>query len=101
MRSESIVLGIDLATANARVLAVGVETGQIIAQTDAPLALPVRAANAGRGQQANYAEVVFALIKSVTAVLGAQSRNIRALCTTGTSERLFRATALESPPGTR
>lgn len=99
MRSESIVLGIDLATATARVLAVGVETGQIIAQTDAPLALPVRAANAGRGQRANYAEVVFGLIKSVTAALGAQSRNIRALCTTGTSGTIVPCNSLGVPSG--
>ncbi|WP_449374449.1 FGGY family carbohydrate kinase [Arthrobacter psychrolactophilus] len=85
MRGDPIVLGIDLATANARVLAVDTSTGQTVAQANAPVSSPVRTDDGSSTQQANYAEVVFALIKAVAADLGLRSRDVRAICTTGTS----------------
>lgn len=82
---EPIVLGIDLATANARVLAVGVDTGRTLAQAQSPLSPPVRAANGRSEQLANYADVVVELIEAVATELGAYSKAIQALCITGTS----------------
>lgn len=99
MHSGTIVLGIDLATANARVLAVGVGAGLTLAQAGAPLDPPVNEENGGRAQRANYAEVVFGLIAAVVVELGAQSEQIQALCTTGTSGTIVPSNRYGVPTG--
>ncbi|RFA17313.1 hypothetical protein B7R21_00825 [Subtercola boreus] len=79
----SVVLGIDLATGDARVLAVDAETGEHLAERST--ALPTVSTAGTREQPAVYAEAVFALIAAVTAALGARASDIAALSTTGTS----------------
>ncbi|MGN6503003.1 MAG: hypothetical protein ACTHKX_08900, partial [Pseudolysinimonas sp.] len=78
-----IVLGIDLATAGARVQAVDAESGETLAELRAPLAVTGSAGE--RTQPARYAEVVRELIGGVTGLLGARAPEVRALSITGTS----------------
>ncbi|HTL39840.1 MAG TPA: FGGY-family carbohydrate kinase [Pseudolysinimonas sp.] len=78
-----IVLGIDLATAGARVQALEVESGATLAELRAPL--PVTGSAGERTQPPRYAEVVRDLITGVTGLLGARAAEVRALSITGTS----------------
>ena len=85
MSTEPLVLGIDLATANARVVAVGIESGRTLCEVHAPLPRPHSSAPGWSEQDPQYAAVALGLIKEITAALGPASANIRALSTTGTS----------------
>ena len=78
-----IVLGIDLATAGARVQAVDAESRATLAELRAPLAVTGSAPE--RTQPPRYAEVVRDLITGVTGLLGARAAEVRALSITGTS----------------
>jgi xylulokinase len=78
-----IVLGIDLATAGARVQAVDAESGETLAESRAPLAVTGSAGE--RTQPPRYAEVVRDLIAGVAATLGSRAAEVRALSITGTS----------------
>ncbi|MFT2818069.1 FGGY-family carbohydrate kinase [Leifsonia sp. A12D58] len=81
---RAVVLGIDLATANARVIAVDAETGVTIAERTALLPAP-QGCNGVREQAPAYAEVAQRLIAMLTADLGQSARGISALSITGTS----------------
>jgi len=75
----TVVLGVDLATGDARVLAVDLATGTPLAEATAPLAVE------GTEQPAVYAAVAADLIAQVVRELGTRSAEIAALAITGTS----------------
>jgi xylulokinase len=100
----SIVLGVDLATAEVRVQAVDVESGSALAERRAPL--PVRdagegsvAAGGARLQPARYGELARELIAAVAADLGDRAGEVRALSATGTSGTVVPADAAGRPTG--
>jgi len=95
----SIAIGIDLATANARVLALDVETGAVCAQSAAPLPAPVRTLDGGSTQAAEYWPIVQRLLGAVTDALGSRRLDIRAISATGTSGSVVPADARNRPLG--
>ncbi len=80
----SVVLGVDLATAHARVVALD-EDGSVLAERDHPLPGVDSPVEGAREQQAAYAEVVTSLLGRVTDDLGSRGPDVRALSLTGTS----------------
>ncbi len=82
---SGIALGVDLATASARCVALDLETGQLVAAADAPLAPPERAPGGVSLQAATYAAVALDLVRRVTQHLGDRAREVVALSATGTS----------------
>lgn len=95
----SIAIGVDLATANARVLALDVETGAVCAHASAPLPSPVRAGDGASTQAAEYWNVVRSLLRSVTRDLGDRSAAIVAISATGTSGSVVPADVDNRPVG--
>lgn len=100
----SIVLGIDLATAEARVQAVDVETGVALAEHRKPLALRVTSTstNAGparREQPPLHGRAALELIALVLADLGSRAADVRALSVTGTSGTVVPVDAAGTPLG--
>ncbi|PPF76989.1 carbohydrate kinase [Subtercola sp. Z020] len=97
----SVVLGIDLATGDARVLAVDAETGEHLAERSTALPTTSTAWQNGatREQPAVYAEAVFGLIRAVVGALGPRSADIAALSTTGTSGTVVPTDADGRPSG--
>ncbi|MFB2585797.1 FGGY-family carbohydrate kinase [Herbiconiux liukaitaii] len=91
----TIVLGIDLATAEARVLAVDESTGAALAERRAPLPLRERS----RTQRAAYGDVAIELIAAVVAALGSRSLDVGALSVTGTSGTVVPVDAAGAPVG--
>lgn len=79
----TVVLGIDLATADVRVQAVDAETGSSLLELRSPLA--VTGLEGTRTQEPRYGELARDLIAAVAAGLGARAAEIRALSITGTS----------------
>lgn len=79
-----IALGIDLATAGARVHAIDVETGASLAEVRGALPAPTERAGV-RVQDPRYAEVVSELLDQLAARLGPDAARVCALATTGTS----------------
>ncbi|MPZ95003.1 MAG: carbohydrate kinase [Propionibacteriales bacterium] len=80
----SVVLGVDLATASARVVAVDL-AGAVLTETAVPLP-PVRHSAGGRAEQdADYAAVVHVAIGATAHRLGARADDVVALSITGTS----------------
>ncbi|MCZ2830853.1 FGGY family carbohydrate kinase [Modestobacter sp. VKM Ac-2986] len=94
-----LVLGIDLATAGARLLAVDVASGRVQASVEAPLPPPVVPAPGHLEQRPVYAEVVRALLRAATASLGARAAGVRALSVTATSGSVVAADAHGVPTG--
>jgi D-ribulokinase len=95
----SIAIGIDLATANARVLALDVDTGAICAQSSAPLPAPVRGSGGESTQAPEYWSIVRDLLRSVTRALGARRNDIDAISATGTSGSVVPADLQNRPLG--
>ncbi|WP_170151825.1 xylulokinase [Subtercola boreus] len=93
----SVVLGVDLATGDARVLAVDAETGAHLAERST--ALPTVSTAGTREQPAVYAEAVFAMIAAITDALGSRASDIAALSITGTSGTVVPADLLGRPVG--
>jgi len=98
----TIVLGIDLATAEVRVQAVDVATGQTVAGARA--ALPLRnAAGSGpagaRVQPPDHGRLARELITAVGGRLGARAKEVRGLSITGTSGTVVPADARGRPVG--
>jgi sugar (pentulose or hexulose) kinase len=93
----TVVLGIDLATAEARVLAVDAHTGEALAELSAPLELT--GSGPDRTQSSRYAEVVGDLVRGITSALGPRAREVRALSITGTSGTIVPADAAGVPVG--
>ena len=83
----TVVLGVDLATAHARVVALDTD-GTMLGQRDAALP-PVRTpAEGAREQDPDYLAVVTTLLGGLAADLGDRAREVQALSITGTSGTL-------------
>lgn len=93
----TIVLGIDLATADVRVQAVDVETGASLVELRR--ALEVTGAGRSRTQPARYGEYARGLVAAVAARLGARVSEVRALSITGTSGTVVPVDASGCPVG--
>lgn len=79
-----LVVGIDLATAGARVHVVDLADGAELVRVSAPLP-PPRVHRGVRVQDAAYATVAFELLERAIAELGARRGEVRAMSVTGTS----------------
>jgi sugar (pentulose or hexulose) kinase len=93
----TIVLGIDLATADVRVQAVDVETGETIVEFHRTLA--VTGSGGQRTQPARHGEWARELVAAVSVRLGQRSREIGALSITGTSGTVVPVDAEGAPVG--
>ncbi|MEP9381056.1 FGGY-family carbohydrate kinase [Nocardioides cheoyonin] len=94
----TVALGLDLATAAARLLAV-TDEGAVVAERTAALA-PVESPAAGhREQRPVYPEVARRLLAAVVADLGPLAARVRALATSGTSGTVVPADAAGAPIG--
>ncbi len=80
-----IALGIDLATASARCVAVDVGTGAVVAAADGPLPTPDRRPGGVSTQPAGYATVALDLVGRVCRQLADRARTVVAVAVTGTS----------------
>lgn len=80
-----VTLGIDLATASARCVALDGCTGAVLAHADAPLPAPVRSVGGVSRQAADYAAVSFAVMATVCRELASAASRVGALSITGTS----------------
>ncbi|MDQ6659296.1 MAG: FGGY-family carbohydrate kinase [Actinomycetota bacterium] len=85
MTSHPVVLGIDLATSAARVLAIDAADGRLLGFVGGNLPAPVRSAADGSRQRPDYAAVVGDLIGQTVRTLGERAGDIAALTVTGTS----------------
>ena len=85
MPEHAIALGVDLATAGGRCVAIDMSTGAVLARAERPLPSPVRTAGGQSRQRAAYGEVTLALVDEVTRALGPAARTVRAISITGTS----------------
>lgn len=85
MTSHPVVLGIDVATSAARVLAIDAADGRLLGFVGGNLPAPVRSAAGGSRQQPDYAAVVGDLIGQTVRTLGVRAADIAALSVTGTS----------------
>lgn len=93
-----IVLGVDLATADVRVVAVDAESGAVLAERRA--SLPVSPSTDGsRMQPALHGELTRQLISALAADLGSRAAGIRALSITGTSGTVVPVDATGRPVG--
>ena len=81
---SGVVIGVDLATASARAVAMDLDTGMLRAVRSAPLPTPVRAADGSSEQEPGYVAAAMDVIGAVVADLGSAA-GIRALSITGTS----------------
>jgi sugar (pentulose or hexulose) kinase len=94
----TITLGVDLATANARVLAVD-EGGEVLAEREAALPGVLSPEPGVREQRAAYLPTVLDLLAAVAADLGDRATDVAALCLTGTSGTLVPCDASGRPTG--
>jgi xylulokinase len=85
MAAAATVLGIDLATAGARCVAIDARTGAVIARSSLGLPRPVRSPGGHSRQSAAYGEVVLALVAAVCRELPSGAGEVRAVSVTGTS----------------
>lgn len=85
MVATATVLGIDLATAGARCVALDAQTGAVLARSSQSLPRPVRSAGGHSRQSAAYGEVVLALVAAVCRELPSEAGEVSAVCVTGTS----------------
>lgn len=86
--SDAAVLGIDLATAGARCVALDAQTGALLGAARGELPGPVRSADGHSRQSAAYGDIALQLIEEVCRKLPPSSPPIRAVCVTGTSGTL-------------
>jgi sugar (pentulose or hexulose) kinase len=80
-----LVLGVDLATAAVRVLAVDVATGAVVTSAEAPLPAPASPHPGELEQLPVHAEVVRSVLRAATSALGPRAAAVRALSVTATS----------------
>lgn len=85
MTVQPVVLGVDLATSAARVLAVDAADGRLLGFVGAGLPAPVRSGCGASRQRPDYPAVVCGLLAQTVRVLGDRSADIAALSITGTS----------------
>lgn len=81
----TLTLGIDLATASARCVALDTVTGRVVTQADSPLPPPVREEGGVSRQRSEYAPVALDVVRRVCGQLGAQAARVGAVSVTGTS----------------
>ena len=93
---SGVSLGIDLATADARVVALDAE-GEVLAETSAPLPDVLTPEPGVHEQRPAYLEVVLRLLAGIATELGARSRDVRALSVSGTSGSLVPCDASGRP----
>jgi sugar (pentulose or hexulose) kinase len=93
----TIVLGIDLATADVRVQAVDVESGETLVELRR--ALGVTSSGGRRTQPAKHGDWACELVTEVARRLGPRSREVRALSITGTSGTVVPVDAAGVPVG--
>lgn len=91
MTSDMTVLGIDLATAGARCVALDARTGQVIGSARRELPRPTRTVGGQSQQSAAYGAVAFQLIEEVCRQLPPGAAVVRALSVTGTSGTIVAA----------
>jgi sugar (pentulose or hexulose) kinase len=94
-----LVLGIDVATAAVRVLAVQVADGQVVTSAEAPLPAPTSPHPGELEQLPLHAEVVRSVLRAVGAALGPRVARVRALSITATSGSVVPADADGHPVG--
>ncbi len=94
-----VLLGIDLATAGARVVALDGADGSVLAQRSAELPAPHRPGPGISEQDARYPQVVVPLIAAVAADLGDRAPQVAALSVTGTSGTVVPCDAAGRPSG--
>jgi sugar (pentulose or hexulose) kinase len=82
---SSVTLGIDLATAAARCVALDAMTGAVLARAESPLPAPERQAGGVSRQRAEYAPTALMLVRQVCHLLGADVARVAAVSVTGTS----------------
>ena len=81
----ALTIGIDLATASARCVALDSESGRVVARADSPLAPPQRGPGGVSTQDPGYASVALDLVRQVCDELGPDAAHLAALSVTGTS----------------
>ena len=96
---DELVLGIDLATANARAVVVSLRTGAQLLERSRELDAPHQGPQGAREQAPVYWEVSSTLIHEMVHELGTASRGIRALSVTGTSGTVVPADSHGRPSG--
>lgn len=97
--SNPVVLGVDLATSAARIVAVDAETGAQLGFVGAPLQnLPVTSGGAAR-QRAEYPSIVRKLLAATVSALGDRAADVVALSVTGTSGTVVPLGADGAPAG--
>jgi sugar (pentulose or hexulose) kinase len=97
--SDGLVLGVDLATAAVRVLAVDAGTGAVVGSASAPLPAPSVPSPGHQEQQPVHAAVVRDVVRAVTALLGPRAAAIGALAVTATSGSVVPTDADGAPVG--
>ncbi len=95
---NDIYLGLDLATAGARLVAVA-DDGDVVAEASAALPAPSSPAPGHMQQDATYLHVSEALLRRVTETLGDSAGAIRAMCITGTSGTVVPCDGAGRPSG--
>jgi xylulokinase len=80
-----LTLGIDLATASARCVALDTRSGSVVARADSALSPPERQPGGGSRQVATYAPVAHELVRQVCRQLGPDAARVAAVSVTGTS----------------
>lgn len=93
MDTDATVLGIDLATAAARCVALHARTGAVLASAQRDLPHPSRTAGGHSRQSAAYGDVTLQLIEDVCRALPPSAPLVRALSVTGTSGTVVAADA--------
>jgi xylulokinase len=81
----ALTVGIDLATASARCVALDVASGDVVVRADSPLPAPERTTDGRSRQQPSYAEAALDLVRQVCAQLGSETARVAAVSVTGTS----------------
>ena len=94
-----LVLGVDLATAAVRVLAVDVTTGAVAASADMPLPAPTSPRPGELEQQPAHVAAVRTVLRRLTGELGPRAGAVRALSVTATSGSVLAADAAGTPTG--
>ena len=95
-----LVMGIDLATAAVRVLAVEAAGGVVVASAEAPLPPPASPHPGELEQPPVHAEAVRRVVREVSASLGPRRAGVRALSVTATSGSVVPADPDGRPVGT-
>lgn len=82
---SSVTLGIDLATASARCVALDTTTGAVVTRADSPLPAPDRRPGGVSRQASMYAPTALALVRRVCRQLGPDVTRVAGVSVTGTS----------------